>query len=504
MHSTQRIMFCRTRGAAARPSGFKPGAGAPTIAPFFHRLWPERVMAMLACDHTASQPSGGRGWQRSAPLWRRRFSTMSLCVLCVLGTQPGICMPADDQGAGAGGGRGALHELHVGALAVLGNGPHAEGQEEAQSMHSLQSMHSTARAGDDTAAALRRDALDDIGAYDYDMWPLDYSDIDVFTMHDSPASPHDGNGEFAVDSGPGRMLQGRFRDLPRCPYCEFRGGRYQCKSWRGVHTCPFRTRRFAVATDADDGSTDTSPDYFFVGEEKIFVNLPVNANADPEYSDLTADLCSEIVPQPPVPLDYDNPNYEEGMGLFGDHWDETYGAIGFFGRLGQTVEVPDSDILDADGNFVGVWHYNEEGVGEHAHLQLPPADEPYDYDMVHMYRYHHEEFDKYYLEDRGFQHRRGCRHGWTRRYSTPLPPRDTSPDYHNPYYETGGGMTTGTARAMLHYDENGGTHEHNHADHGYDFDYDMIHMYRYHHDVFDHYYFEDRKFKHRGGPHHPE
>eukprot|EP00892_Ulva_mutabilis_P004159 jgi/Ulvmu1/2114/UM126_0007.1 len=151
-----------------------------------------------------------------------------------------------------------------------------------------------------------------------------------------------------------------------------------------------------------------------------------------------------------------------------------------------------------------------------------------------MYRYHHEEFDKYYLEDRGFRHRRGCRHGWTRRHSTPLPPRDTFPDYHNPYYETGGrnnhwdstyGAIPGWRRfrfrvqtlrgrvldenghrtgAMLHYDENGGKHEHDHADHGYDFDYDMIHMYRYHHDVFDHYYFEDRKFKHRGGPHHPE
>eukprot|EP00892_Ulva_mutabilis_P004158 jgi/Ulvmu1/2113/UM126_0006.1 len=85
--------------------------------------------------------------------------------------------------------------------------------------------------------------------------------------------------------------------------------------------------------------------------------MPVDASGEP-----ADDSCSGIVPQPPVPLDYDNPKYEQGM--YDGHWDETYGAIGFHGRRGESVEVPGSKFVDADGEVMGVRHYNEGG-GRH-------------------------------------------------------------------------------------------------------------------------------------------
>lgn len=312
------------------------------------------------------------------------------------------------------------------------------------------------------------------------------------------------------------------RFIYSCPRCRGR----VCRHRRWIVSCPRRNQLFSTADGYDPQRGD---DTFFDGQDTIDVypDFPIIYDAEIDTS------CRGFVPQPPLPPDYSNPAY--AAGLYSDHWDETYGAIGFFGRFGQAVEIPGSEFFDSDGNEIGIRHFDEgstDPAQSHGHLHGAHADLPYDYDMVHLYRYHHEQFDQYYLQDRGFRHRRGCRHGWAARYSTPLPPRDTSPDYHNPAYDAGrdldhwdstygaipGGNRFGwwvqTLRALvldatghrtgaeLHYDENGGTHEHRHSDHGYDPDYDMIHMYRHHHDVFDHYYLEDRGFKHRKGPNH--
>lgn len=293
--------------------------------------------------------------------------------------------------------------------------------------------------------------------------------------------------------------------MPRCPRCTKSGiAAGQCKQYgRGglqIFPCPTsRSSRFRPGNDEPD-----------------------------EYP--IVDICDPVIPLGDLASDQEA--YDEHK--FGDHWDTTYGAIPQWDRSGERLIVPGSEVRDADGDVISVQHFDQAGGPPHEHSHADHADRAgeswYDYDMVHMYRYHHELFDEYYLADRGFRHRRGCRHGVTRTYDTPLPPRDTSPDYDNPRFAIGkdddhwdstygaipwwgrfgwwvqtlrhkvldaNGVETG---GVYHYDDDGGYHV---FYPGSDED-NMIHMYQHHHDVFDHYYLEDRGFKHRGGPHHAD